>query len=210
MGHALNTAYSNRVQDYWNADYPIFTAEVASTANEFLVMDYLIKNAKTDDEKLYLLLKQIDNIRGTVYLQVMFSEFEQTVHEKAEAGEPLSTEVLNNLYLELIRKYYGADYTVDEINGVSWSKIPHFYSAFYVYQYATSMAASYQLVNNIIEGKEGAIDNYLTFLAAGGSDYPVEILKNAGVDMNSSSPVDNLLAYFGKLVEQAEALLPSS
>ena len=207
MGHALNTAYSNRAQDYWNADYPIFTAEAASTANEFLVMDYLIENAKTDDEKLYLLLKQIDNIRGTVYLQVMFSEFEQTVHEKVEAGEPLSAEVLNNLYLELIQKYYGADYTVDEIVGVYWSRIPHFYSAFYVYQYATSMAASYQLVNNIIEGKEGAIDSYLTFLAAGGSDYPVEILKNAGVDMNSSSPVDNLLAYFGELVDEAEGLL---
>jgi len=207
MGHALNSEYSNRAQDYWNADYPIFTAEVASMTNEFLVMDYLIENAKSDDERLYLLLKQIDYIRGGFYFQVMFSEFEQIVHEKAEAGDPLSAEMLNNLYLELMRKYYGVDCTVDEINGVSWSRIPHFYSAFYVYKYATSMAASYQLVTNITEDKEGAVDSYLTFLAAGGSDYPVEILKNAGVDMNSSSPVDNLLVYFGELVGEAGLLL---
>lgn len=207
MGHALNSQYSNQAQDYRNAHYPIFTAEVASTVNEFLVMDYLIKNAKTDTEKLYLLLRQIYNIEGIIYLQVMFSEFEQTAHAKVEAGEPLSAEVLNNLYLELLQKYYGPDYAVDEVNGAYWSRIPHFYSAFYVYQYATSMAASYQLVNNIIEGKDGAVDSYRTFLAAGGSDYPVEILKAAGVDMNSSSPVDNLLAYFGKLVDEAEKLI---
>lgn len=207
MGHAINSLYSNRAQDYYNADYTIFTAEVASTTNEMLVMDYLIENAASDDEKLYLLLEEINKISGTFYFQVMLSEFEQTVHEKTEVGEPLSADVLNNLFLELLRKYRGPDYTVDEIAGVAWSRIPHFYSNFYVYKYATSLAAARQIADNILAGKEGAVDRYLEFLAAGGSDYPIELLKDAGVDMNSSAPVDNLLAYFGELVDEADRLL---
>ena len=207
MGHAINSVYSDKTQNYLNADYPIFTAEVASTANEILLMDYLIKNAKSDDERLYLLNMQIDNIRGTVYTQVMFAEFEQTIHEKVEAGEALSADYLNNLWLDLITKYYGPDYTVDDVAKTGWSRIPHFYMNFYVYKYATSMSAANELVNNIIANKPQATDKYLTFLAAGGSDYPVDILKAAGVDMTSSAPVDNLLVYFGELVDEFEATL---
>jgi oligoendopeptidase F len=207
MGHALNTVYSNKTQPYYMSNYPIFTAEVASTANELLVMDYMIKNAKNDNEKLYLLNKQIDNIMGTIYTQVMFSEFEQTVHDMAEKGEPLSADVLNNLWLSLIKKYHGKAFTVDENSKYGWSRIPHFYMNFYVYKYATSMSASYALVNNILEGKEGAVDKYLEFLAAGGSDYPVETLKKAGVDMNSSEPVDSILEYFGELIDEMGKLL---
>ena len=207
MGHALNSFYSDRKQHYYNADYPIFTAEVASTANELLVMDYLIKNAKSDEEKLFLLDKQIENIKGTIYTQVMFSEFEKTVHEMAEAGQPLSPKAFNQLWLELIKKYYGDAFTVDEASQYNWGRIPHFYMNFYVYKYATAMSASYALVNNIVEGKDGATDKFLEFLAAGGSDYPVETLKKAGVDMTSSEPVDEILAYFGELVDQMEQLL---
>lgn len=207
MGHAINSVYSDKTQNYLNADYPIFTAEVASTANEILLMDYLIKNAKSDDERLYLLNMQIDNIRGTVYTQVMFAEFEQTIHEKVEAGEALSADYLNNLWLELITKYYGPDYTVDNVAKTGWSRIPHFYMNFYVYKYATSMSAANEIVNNIIGNKPQATEKYLTFLAAGGSDYPVDILKAAGVDMTSSAPVDNLLVYFGELVDEFEATL---
>ncbi|GAU77536.1 oligoendopeptidase F [Fusibacter sp. 3D3] len=207
MGHAINSVYSDKAQNYLNADYPIFTAEVASTANEILLMDYLIKNAKSDDERLYLLNMQIDNIRGTVYTQVMFAEFEQTIHEKVEAGEALSADYLNKLWLELITKYYGPDYTVDDVAKTGWSRIPHFYMNFYVYKYATSMSAANELVNNILHNKPQATEQYLTFLAAGGSDYPVDILKTAGVDMTSSAPVDNLLVYFGELVDEFEATL---
>ncbi|MBF4695714.1 oligoendopeptidase F [Fusibacter ferrireducens] len=207
MGHAINSVYSDRAQNYLNADYPIFTAEVASTANEILLMDYLIKNAKSDDERLYLLNMQINNIRGTVYTQVMFAEFEQTIHEKVESGEALSADYLNNLWLELLHKYYGPDYTVDDVSKTGWSTIPHFYMNFYVYKYATSMSAANEIVNNIIENKPQAIEKYLTFLAAGGSDYPVDILKKAGVDMTASAPVDNLLTYFGELVDTFEATL---
>jgi oligoendopeptidase F len=207
MGHALNSVYSDKNQPYYLSSYPIFTAEVASTTNELLVMDYLIKNAKNDDEKLYLISKQIDNIMGTIYTQVMFAEFEQTVHDMAEKGEPLSTDVLNNLWLALIKKYNGKAFTVDENSKYGWSRISHFYMNFYVYKYATSMSASYELTNNILKGENGAVDRYLEFLSAGGSDYPVEILKNAGVNMNTSEPVDNILKHFGELVDEMERLL---
>ncbi len=207
MGHALNTKYSNEKQNFINADYPIFTAEVVAIVNEMLVMDYLIKHAKNNDEKLFLLNKQIENIRGTVYVQVMFSEFEKTIHEMVESGQPVSSEALNFLWVELIKKYYGEAYTIDDIAKVGWSRIPHFYMNFYVYKYATSMAASYQIMKDITSGKEGAVDDYLDFLAAGGSDYPIEILKATGVDMNTSEPVDSVLEYFGELVEEMDKLL---
>ncbi len=207
MGHGLNSVYSNREQSYGNADYPIFTAEVASTVNELLVMDHLIKNAKSDDEKLFLLNKQIDNIVGTVYTQVMFAEFEQMLHEKVEAGEALSADSINSMWLELMTKYYGPHHEVSEISKAGWGRVPHFYMNFYVYKYATSMSAAYEIVNNITTGKEGAVDQYIKFLGSGGSEYPVETLLKAGVDMRTSAPVDNILAYFGTLVDELEILL---
>lgn len=207
MGHALNSKYSNETQPYAMADYPIFTAEVASTVNEMLVMDHLIKNAKTDDEKLYLVNQQIDNIRGTVFVQVMFSEFEKRAHEMVESGQPLSPDVLNDLWMELLVKYFGPDYTTLEYQKYGWSRIPHFYMNFYVYKYATSMSAGYSIVNQIMDGKEGALEAYLDFLGAGGSADPITVLNNAGVDMNSSEPVDAILKYFSELVDELEVLL---
>ncbi len=207
MGHALNSKYSDETQPYSMADYPIFTAEVASTVNEMLVMDYLIKNAENDEEKLYLLNQQIDNIRGTVFVQVMFSEFEKTTHEMVEAGEPISPDVLNDLWMDLLVKYFGSDYTTLEYQKYGWSRIPHFYMNFYVYKYATSMSAGYSIVNRIMAGEENAVEDYLTFLGAGGSADPISVLKATGVDMNSSEPVDSILEYFGELVNELEVLL---
>lgn len=208
MGHAMNSKYSNAKQPYATADYTIFTAEVASTVNELLVMDYLIKNAKTDDEKLALINMQIQNIRGTVYSQVMYAEFEQKTHEMVEQGKPLSPDVLNKTWLDLVKKYNGSSLTVMDQSKYSWSRISHFYTSFYVYKYSTSMSAAYSIVNQMNgPNKEKAIENYLNFLAAGGSNPPVETLKLAGVDMNSAEPVDSLLKYFGDLVNEYEKLL---
>lgn len=207
MGHSLNTYYSNKNQNAYNAGYPIFTAEVASTANELLVMDYLIKNAKNDEEKLYLINMQLQNIQGTMYTQTMFAEFEKTTHEMIESGEPVSAKKLNELWLDLSKKYDGESVAVDELSSYTWTRIPHFYMNFYVYKYSTSMSASYELVNNMLAGKEGAVDKYLEFLGAGGSEYPIETLKDAGVDMSSSAPIDNILKYYGDLLDQYEELL---
>lgn len=208
FGHALNSHYSNKTQDYMNADYPIFTAEVASTTNELLVMDYLIKNTKNKDEKLFLINKQIENIRGTIYTQVMYAEFEQTIHQMAEQGKPLSPDVLNNTWLTLVKKYNGKDLSVLEQSKYNWSRISHFYTPFYVYKYATSMSAAYSIVNQM-NGKDSAkaIENYLAFLSAGGSKTPVDALKLAGVDMNSPESVDSILKYFGSLVDEYDKLL---
>lgn len=208
MGHALNSKYSNAKQPYATADYTIFTAEVASTVNELLVMDYLIKNAKNDDEKLALINMQIQNIRGTVYSQVMYAEFEQKTHEMVEQGKPLSPDVLNKTWLDLVKKYNGPSVSVSDQSQYSWSRISHFYTAFYVYKYSTSMSAAYSIVNQMNgPNKEKAVENYLNFLSAGGSNPPVESLKLAGVDMNSSEPVDSLLKYFGDLVNEYDKLL---
>jgi oligoendopeptidase F len=204
MGHALNSYYTNIRQKYVNSQTPIFTAEVASTMNENLMLEYLIQNAKNDDEKLYFLDKLIENIRGTVYTQVMYSEFEQKTHERIEKGEALSYKYLSDAWKELLEKYYGSDFVVEELASRGWSRIPHFYMNFYVFKYATSLAASNELLNNILIGQPDAIDKYLNFLKAGSSDYPVEVLKAAGVDMLSTQPVDNLLKKFGDLVKEME------
>ena len=204
MGHALNSYYTNISQKYVNSQTPIFTAEVASTMNENLMLEYLIQNAKNDDEKLYFLDKLIENIRGTVYTQVMYSEFEQKTHERIEKGEALSYKYLSDAWKELLEKYYGLDFVVEELASRGWSRIPHFYMNFYVFKYATSLAASNELLNNILIGQPDAIDKYLNFLKAGSSDYPVEVLKAAGVDMLSTQPVDNLLKKFGDLVKEME------
>ncbi|MEZ0536630.1 oligoendopeptidase F [Caldicellulosiruptoraceae bacterium PP1] len=205
LGHAMNAFYTNKTQKYINSNVPIFTAEVASTTNEFLMLNYMIKNAKSDDEKLYLLNSLIENIRGTVYTQVMYAEFEKTIHERVEKGEALSAETLNNIWKDLMVKYYGQNFEVDPLAPLWWSRIPHFYMNFYVYKYATSMAAANEIVKNLNNQKN--IDKYIEFLKAGSSDYPINVLKKAGVDMTSTKPVDNLLQYFGQLVDEMEKIL---
>lgn len=210
MGHALNSYYSNKSQPYATAEYPIFTAEVASTTNESLMLDYLIKNAKTKEEKMYLINTYLENIRGSIYTQLMYAEFEKLIHEKAEAGEALSATALNEMWGSLMQKYYGPDFEVDELVKVWWARIPHFYYTFYVYQYATGMAAAEAISYKIINEGQPARDAYLDFLAAGGSDYPVEILKKAGVDMSSTMPVEKALAKFDQLVDELDQLMSQS
>lgn len=207
MGHAMHSYYSNKTQTYANADAPIFTAEVASTTNELIMTEYLLKNAKNNEEKLYLVNSLIENIRGTVYTQIMYAEFEKLIHERVENGEALSVDSLNAMWKELMQKYYGENFEVDDLVTLWWARIPHFYMNFYVYKYATGMSAAYPLSQALTNGEAGAAEKYLEFLKAGDSDFPVDILKNAGVDMTTTKPVDDLLQLFSDLVDQMEQLL---
>ncbi|WP_027409812.1 oligoendopeptidase F [Anoxybacillus tepidamans] len=208
IGHAMNSVYTNQKQPYRYSGQSIFTAEVASTANEWLMLDYLTNQAKTDEEKLYLLNQQIDQIRGALYTQVMYSEFEQAIHDRVRQSGSLTAEELNSLWLRLLKKYYGPAYAVDPEAALGWLRIPHFYDAFYVYKYATSLAASFELVKQMKEDRTGAATKrYLQFLSAGTSDDPIELLKKAGVDMTSSKPLDNLFTYFDSLVREMEQIL---
>ncbi|SHK22737.1 oligoendopeptidase F [Tepidibacter formicigenes] len=205
MGHAMNSYYSSKKQNYINYHYPIFTAEVASITNEALLFEYLIKNAKTKGEKLHFIEGYIDLIRGSIYTQVMYAEFEKTIHEKVEKGEALTADALNDIWGKLMKKYYGEDFYVDELSKVWWSRIPHFYSNFYVYKYATGCSAGITLVQNILNDEKSK-EKYLEFLASGGSDYPINILKKAGVDLSSTKSVFNALKKFENLLDELEEL----
>lgn len=207
LGHAMHSFYTNENQKYINSNTPIFTAEVASTTNELIMTKYLLAKATTNKEKLYLTNQLIENIRGSVYTQIMYAEFEKTAHERIENGEALSADALRAIWKDLMVKYYGSDFEVDEMVTLWWSRISHFYNSFYVYKYATGMAAAYPLAEGLVNGTPGAQKKYLDFLKAGNSDYPIEILKDAGVDMSSTKPVDELLTYFGQLVDSMEQLL---
>jgi len=209
LGHAVNAYESNATQSYVNSSVPIFNAEVASTCNEFMVSDSLIKKANNDNEKLYLINKSIESIRGTFFTQVMYSEFEKAIHERVEKGDALSADVLNSLWKDLMIKYYGSDFEADDYASLWWSRIPHFYMDFYVYKYATAIAASNQLVDGMVNGEDNdrKIEKYLEFLKAGSSDYSIETLKKAGVDMTTSQPVDNLIKHFDELVNEMENIL---
>ncbi|HEX3045351.1 MAG TPA: oligoendopeptidase F [Bacillota bacterium] len=208
MGHALNSFYTNKAQKYIYSNVPIFTAEVASTTNELLMDRYLIANAKNDEERLYLINNLVENIRGTVYTQVMYAEFEKAISERVEKGDALSAKSLNEIWTNLMVKYYGPNFEMDTLAALWWARIPHFYMNFYVYKYATSMAAANQVVKNMTEGNSaGYQEKYLNYLKAGGSDYPIAVLKGIDVDLTSTKPVDNLLADFGKLVDEMEGIL---
>lgn len=207
MGHAMHSNYTNSSQIYRNSNYPTFLAEIASSTNEFLMLDYMMKNAKSNDEKLYLISNMVENIRGSIYTQIMYAEFEKVIHERVESGEALSADTMNEIWGGLMTKYYGDDFEVDPLAQLWWARIPHFYMNFYVYNYATGIAAAYPLSQKILSGDKAAVDKYITFLKSGDSDYPVEILKRAGVDMTSTAPVDDLLKLFNDLVGQMEQIL---
>lgn len=206
MGHALHSYYSYREQPYVYAHYSIFTAEVASTLNEALLMEHLLNTVTERDKKLYLINYYLEQIRGTVFRQVMFAEFEKIIHEKVENGEALTSELLSSIYQQLNTDYYGPDLVLDDYASLEWSRIPHFYNAFYVYKYATGLSAATSLSRQIIEEGEPAVERYLNFLKMGGSDYPLNLLKNAGVDMTSPEPVIDTMDLFDKLLDQLETL----
>ena len=197
MGHAIHTYYSNKTQPIIYSGYLIFVAEVASTCNEALLMQYLMKNAADEKERRYLINHQLEEFRTTLFRQTMFAEFEQIVHKKTADGEALTQEALNKIYHDLNVLYYGPDVVVDEEIDYEWMRIPHFYTSFYVYQYATGYSAATAFSKLILEGGQPAVDRYVTnFLCGGCSKDPIELLKNAGVDMSTPEPVDAALQVF--------------
>ncbi|MFM1655584.1 oligoendopeptidase F [Brevibacillus sp. B_LB10_24] len=206
MGHALHSYFSNTNQPYTYADYRIFVAEVASTCNEALLMHHLLETTSDKTTRMYLINYYMEQFRGTLYRQTMFAEFEKAIHAKVEAGEALTADSLNQLYRQLNVEYYGPDMVVDEQIDLEWARIPHFYNNFYVYKYATGFSAATSLSRQILEEGQPAVERYLGFLKSGGSDYPLELLKRAGVDMASSEPISEALAVFKELLEQMEEL----
>ena len=207
MGHCLHRYYSNKNQPYVYSGHSIFTAEVASITNETLLMDYLLKNTEDKTQKLYLLNHYIDEIEGTFYTQLMFSEFEKAMHDKANSGEALSSASLREIYRDAFQKFYGPELVLDSLDDLGCLRIYHFYRKFYVYQYATSLAAAVTISRKILEGDEEALARYLDFLKTGDSDYPINLLKNAGVDMTSPEPVNKTIELFAGLVDEMERLL---
>ncbi|MBN1158173.1 MAG: oligoendopeptidase F [Bacteroidales bacterium] len=210
LGHTMQSYLSNATQPYPLADYPIFTAEVASTFNEELLGTYMINHITDDETRLSILMSRLDNYKGTLFRQTKFAEFELTIHELAEAGEPLTSDVMNKIYGDLLKKYYGHEKGIcyiDDLYSVEWSYIPHFYYNFYVYQYSTSFTASAALAEDVLSGKEGSLEKYLTFLSAGGSDYPIELLKTAGVDMTTSEPFNKAITAMNHIMDEIEEIL---
>ena len=206
-GHAMHTLLANKAQPFETAGYPIFTAEIASTLNEQLLANYMLAGAKTKQEKIYYLGALLELYRATFYRQAMFAEFELAIHDTVEKGAALSGESMNTMYLDLLKKYHGPKVDIDPVVACEWAYIPHFYYDFYVYQYATSIAASAYFAEQVTTGGAKARDNYLGVLKAGGSDYPVAVLQKAGLDMTTPAPYRALIDKFAKAQDQIEALI---
>jgi oligoendopeptidase F len=207
LGHVMHSYYSNQNQPYVYSDYCIFTAEVASTVNEQLLFDYLYKNSQSDEEKALLLCNQLDNIRSTMYRQTLFADFEHMTHKMVEQGMPLLPDVLCKEYRNLYEIYHGDDFVIDDVLTYEWARIPHFYRAFYVYQYATGISAAVSISKKILNGEADAVANYRKFLTCGGSDYPINLLKIAGVDMAAPQPVEDTLNYFQEVLDELKPLV---
>ena len=202
MGHSMHSYYSKNNQPYLYSGYKIFVAEVASTLNELLLINYLLENANSKEERVYLLNYYLEQFRTTVYRQTMFAEFEKICHAKVESGEPLTSEEFTNIYYDLNKKYYGESCEVNEEIGLEWARIPHFYSNFYVYKYATGFSAASALSKQILEEGNVAVERYMEFLKSGGSDFPLNQLRKAGVDMEKKESVDEALHVFKDLVNK--------
>ena len=210
LGHTMHSYFSNKTQPYPRASYPIFVAEVASTFNEALLIDSMLKTIKDDATRLSLLGNYLENIKGTVFRQTQFAEFELRAHEMVEKGEPLTGEALTKLYAGIVKKYYGNDQgvcIVDDYVANEWSYIPHFYSDYYVFQYATSFTASSALAEKVLEGEPGATKRYLTFISSGKSKYPIDLLKEAGVDMTTDEPLELTIKKMNHVMDEMEKLL---
>lgn len=204
LGHAVYGYMSSKNQNYLNSKPSIFTHEVASITNEAMLYEMLIKNTQNKDEKAYYITQYLDLIKNTLFVQTMYAEFEYKVHQKVESGEVVNVLVLNDIWGELLQKYYGKDFGVDQLSKVGWSKIPHFYNSFYVYKYATGCSAGIAFSQDII--KNGP-ENYLSFLKKGGSNYPIELLKESGINLYSTKPIEQTTEKFNSLVSELEKLL---
>ncbi|HEX6805862.1 MAG TPA: oligoendopeptidase F [Terriglobales bacterium] len=210
LGHTMHSYYSNKTQPFPLADYPIFVAEVASTFNEALLNDYMLKQTKEDATRLSLLGNYLEGIKGTVFRQTQFAEFELRMHEMVEKGQPLTGDALSHLYSEIVKKYYGHDQgvcMVDDYVAHEWAFIPHFYNPFYVFQYATSFTASSALSEKVLSGDAQARERYLKFLSSGRSKYPIELLKDAGVDMTTDEPLELTVRKMNRVMDEMEKLL---
>jgi len=208
FGHSLHSYYSRENQPFTYGDYSIFVAEVASTCNEALLNDYLLKTIDDPQKRIYLLNYWLEGFRGTVFRQTMFAEFEHLIHKLEQDGEALTADKLTEVYYELNKKYFGDDMVVDEEIGLEWARIPHFYYNYYVYQYSTGYSAAVALSNQILSEGQPAVDRYTNeFLKAGSSNTPIEVLKKAGVDMTSSSPIEEACKVFEEKLNELEKLL---
>ena len=207
MGHAMHSYYSNETQPYIYAEYKIFVAEVASTCNEILLMEYLLEHTTDQKERAYLLNHYLDSFKGTVYRQTQFAEYEMLTNRMSEEGESLNADNLSNLYLELNKKYYGDEIVSDDEIAYEWARIPHFYYNFYVYQYATSYCAAYSVAHKILEEGAPAVERYKKFLSSGCSQAPVELLKIAGVNLETPTPIQDALNAFGKIIDEMTVLV---
>ena len=205
LGHSMHSTYSKSTQDYLYSSYKIFVAEVASTVNEALLMEHLLKTTEDKNQRKYLINYYLEQFRGTLFRQTMFAEFELEVHRRDEAGEALTKEELNEIYYNLNKKYYGDEINIDEKISWEWARIPHFYTAFYVYQYATGYSAAIALSQRIL--KENGKDDYINFLKGGSSKYSIDLLKGAGVDMTTAEPVEKAMEVFSSLLDEMENLL---
>jgi oligoendopeptidase F len=206
-GHSMHTYYSKNNQPYQYYRYKIFVAEVASTFNEQLLAHHLMNSAKDDRERAYLINRQLDGIRGTIFRQTMFAEFEKVAHELVEAGEPLTVQTIRESYRKLLDAYFGPDFVIDKEMELEALRIPHFYGAFYVYKYSTGLSAAIALSQRVLNGGKAELAAYLNFLKSGSSKWPLDLLRDAGVDMETPAPVDSALGYFDKLVTELDGLL---
>ena len=204
LGHAVYEYMSSKNQDYFNSNPSIFTHEVTSTTNEALLYEMLIKNAENDQQKAYYITQYLDLIKDTLYIQTMYAEFEKEIHELVENNKSINALVLDDIWGQLLTKYYGKDYELDQLAKVGWSRIPHFYNSFYVYKYATGCSAGVSFAQDIL--KNGS-DNYISFLKKGGSDYPIKVLKDAGVNLTSTKPIEDTINKFDSLVKELEQLV---
>ena len=205
-GHSMHSLYSRKNQPYLYSDYTIFVAEVASTFNESLLTKFFLSQDIDKDMRIYLLSREIDNFRGTLYRQTMFAEFEHRVYQAAENNQPLTIETFQEIYKSLLELYFGPGLILDDCLSLECFRIPHFYFSFYVYKYATGISAAYALADRVVSGGEQELNSYLNFLKSGGSKYPIDLLKDAGVDMSSPKPVCTALSKFSALVDELESL----
>ena len=200
LGHSMHSYYSKKNNTYQDSEYTIFVAEVASTVNELIVCNYLLNNTEDKMEKLTILNRQLELYKGTIFRQTMFAEFEKKLHELVEQKEVLTSELISDIYYNLCKKYFGKDVVIDDKIRYEWARIPHFYSNFYVYKYATGLSAASYIVNNIIDKNNSSIQSYLEFLKTGGRYYPLEELKIAGVDMNNKEVISTAISNFDKII----------
>lgn len=207
MGHSMHSFFTKNNQPFIYGNYSIFVAEVASTTNESLLMQHMLKNEEDKNKKLYLLNHYLESFRGTVFRQTMFCEFEKIINEHLENGGALTAEYLSQTYKELNRVYYGDSVVIDDEIAIEWARIPHFYYNFYVFQYATGFSAAISLSQKILEEGDSAVEKYIEFLKSGSSDYPINVLKKAGVDMTTKEPVNNAMKLFKELVDEMDKLI---